>query len=88
MRRIAITNQKGGSGKTTTAVNLAAALGEQRRRVLVIDLDPQCSATSWFGLKNTDKGVFRIFTENGSILDIISNTNVPGVEVVQPARGW
>jgi chromosome partitioning protein len=87
MRRIAITNQKGGSGKTTTAVNLAAALGEQRRRVLVIDLDPQCSATSWFGLKNTDKGVFRIFTENGSILDIISNTNVPGVEVV-PASPW
>ncbi len=87
MRRIAITNQKGGSGKTTTAVNLAAALGERKRRVLVLDLDPQCSATSWFGLKNTDKGVFRVFAENGNITDIISNTNVPGVDVV-PASPW
>lgn len=46
MRTIAIVNQKGGSGKTTTAVNLAATLGERGRRVLVADLDPQASATS------------------------------------------
>nr|BAL59203.1 chromosome partitioning protein Soj [Candidatus Acetothermum autotrophicum] len=87
MRRIAITNQKGGSGKTTTAVNLAAALGEKKRRVLVIDLDPQCSATSWFGLKNTEKGVFRVFIENGNVLDIINQTNVPNVSMV-PASPW
>ncbi len=87
MRRIAITNQKGGSGKTTTAVNLAAALGEKKRRVLIIDLDPQCSATSWLGLKNPDKGVFRAFTENGNVLDIISQTNVPNVEII-PASPW
>lgn len=87
MRRIAITNQKGGSGKTTTAVNLAAALGEKKRRVLVLDLDPQCSATSWCGVKNADKGIFNVFTDNGSILDIISQTNVPNVEVV-PASPW
>mgnify|MGYP003693711823 FL=1 len=49
MRLIAIINQKGGSGKTTTAVNLAAALGEQDRHVLVLDLDPQASASSWLG---------------------------------------
>ncbi len=87
MRCIAITNQKGGSGKTTTAINLAAALGEKRRRVLVIDLDPQCSATSWLGLKNTDKGVFSVFVGNGNVLDIISKTNVPNVEAV-PASPW
>ncbi|MCX8103366.1 MAG: ParA family protein [Candidatus Bipolaricaulota bacterium] len=87
MRRIAITNQKGGSGKTTTAVNLAAALGEKKRRVLLIDLDPQCSATSWFGIKNPDKGIFRVFVENGNVLDIISETNVPNVHLV-PASSW
>lgn len=87
MRRIAITNQKGGSGKTTTAVNLAAALGEKKRRVLLVDLDPQCSATSWLGLKNTDKGIFSVFIGNGNVSDIISQTNVPNVAVV-PASPW
>ncbi len=47
MRRIACINQKGGSGKTTTAVNLAAALGASGQRVLLIDLDSQASATGW-----------------------------------------
>lgn len=50
MRTIAISNYKGGVGKTTTAVNLASIYASQGKRVLLIDLDPQASATDFFGL--------------------------------------
>jgi chromosome partitioning protein len=87
MRTIAIANQKGGSAKTTTCVNLAAALGEQHRRVLVLDLDPQHSATAWFGAQNVDKGIFRVFADNGNLLDVLVNTALPGVTLA-PATTW
>jgi chromosome partitioning protein len=87
MRTLAIANQKGGSGKTTTSVNLAAALGEKGRRVLVIDLDPQHSTTAWFGIKNTGKEVLGIFADNGNMLELVQAAGVPGVDLV-PSSSW
>jgi chromosome partitioning protein len=87
MRTFALANQKGGSGKTTTSVNLAAALGEKERRVLMVDLDPQHSATAWFGIKNAGKGVLAVFTDNASLTDLVQPSGAPGVEVV-PSSAW
>src|SRR3954447_2351817 len=66
MRRIAIINQKGGVGKTTTAVNLAAALAECGQRVCVIDLDPQAHATSHLGIEPDGK--------SASMYDVLVNS--------------
>jgi chromosome partitioning protein len=89
VQTIAVTNQKGGSGKTTTAVNLAAALGELRERVLVIDLDPQASASAWFNRasEEKEKGLLEVFTGNVHLSDLVADTDVPGVSIV-PASPW
>jgi chromosome partitioning protein len=87
MRTLAIANQKGGSGKTTTSVNLAAALGEQGRRVLMVDLDPQHSATAWFGIRNAGKGMLGIFLDGGNLQEFVQETGAPGVHVA-PSSAW
>ncbi|HNP61003.1 MAG TPA: ParA family protein [Nitrospirales bacterium] len=86
-RIIAITNQKGGSGKTTTAVNLAATLGELKRRVLLVDLDPQASASNWYGISEEGKGLFEAFTESKNLKDLIQSTCVPRVDMI-PSSSW
>lgn len=87
MRVIAIVNQKGGSGKTTTAVNLAAALGERGRRVLLLDLDPQASASTWYGKKDPGRGLLEVFTDGRDLASLVQNTEVPEVFIV-PASSW
>jgi chromosome partitioning protein len=77
MRRIAILNQKGGVGKTTTAVNLAAALAECGQRVCVIDLDPQAHATTHLGIEPDGK--------SSSMYDVLVNSR-PLAEVRRKVR--
>lgn len=87
MRTLAFTNQKGGSAKTTSAVSLAAALAEKGQRVLVVDLDPQASASSWLGARDGGKGLLEVLTGNGSLSDLVAVSGVPGVDVV-PSSEW
>ncbi len=70
MRKIAILNFKGGTGKTTTAVNLSAALALKRQNVLVIDCDPQGSVADWFGI-NPENTFFDLLTDKVKFRDCI-----------------
>jgi chromosome partitioning protein len=83
MKIIAIANQKGGVGKTTTAVNLGCALAEEGMRVLIIDLDPQGNATSSFGLQELEgESLYEPLLGNATIADKILPTRVERVFIV------
>ena len=83
MKIIAIANQKGGVGKTTTAVNLGCALAEQGLRVLLIDLDPQGNATSSFGLQELEgESLYEPLLGEASIADKVLPTRVERVFIV------
>ncbi len=82
MRKIAIINQKGGSGKTTTTVNLAASLAEKKRRVLVIDLDPQASTSQWFNRSSIEKGLLSVLTEKTPLTSIIAETDTENISLI------
>src|SRR4026208_1379655 len=79
MKIVAIANQKGGVGKTTTAVNLGAALAESGKRILIVDLDPQANATSSFGLQEVeDVSLYEPLLGEASITEKILPTRRAG----------
>lgn len=88
MRRIAITNLKGGVGKTTTAVNLAAGLARKLRsrneRVLLVDLDPQveASASSWLDRSDPESRLLEALRGEVPLADLVQDTDVPGLDLV------
>ncbi len=82
-KTIAICNQKGGTGKTTTSVNLSSALGYIGKRVLLVDSDPQGNATSGVGVnKNTiEKSIYDVLLGRSSIQEILIKTTTPNLDI-------
>ncbi|HPE38559.1 MAG TPA: ParA family protein [Bacillota bacterium] len=80
---ISVVNQKGGVGKTTTTVNLGAYIAENRKRVLIIDLDPQGNSTSGFGVDKSqiENSVYDLLVNETPIKDVIQSTNVKRVDL-------
>ncbi|MFZ5816196.1 MAG: ParA family protein [Bacillota bacterium] len=83
-RIIAVANQKGGVGKTTTAVNLSACLAELGKRVLLVDVDPQGNATSGLGIdrKAVKASIYDVLLDDMSPTEAMVETRVPGLAVV------
>jgi len=81
---IAVVSQKGGVGKTTTAVNLTASLAALEKRSLVIGLDPQCGVAVSFGLDRKDMnfGIFDVLLNDASILDVIIHTEIKFLDLI------
>jgi chromosome partitioning protein len=85
MQIISIINQKGGVGKTTTVINLAAGLSKQNKKILVIDLDPQGNATTGLGLSNMEDSsntIYGVLNGTREIMDVIKKTKYGNLDII------
>ena len=85
MQIISIINQKGGVGKTTTVINLAAGLAQQGKKILVIDIDPQGNATTGLGLSNLENSsdtIYSVLNGTKTISEVIKKTGFKNLDIV------